>query len=91
MFFPGSRYEKTGTNLVSRPNGTVVSVVKLPLPAKRPLQGYHPRQLGERLDSLAYSYLKDATAFWKLCEANNAVVPDALVARKLIGIPFEGE
>lgn len=91
MFFPSSRYEKAGTYQVTRADGTIVSVTKLPLPVKRSLQGYHQRLEGERLDSLAYSYLKDANAFWKLCEANNTVVPDALASRKLIGIPFEGE
>lgn len=91
MFFPGSRYKKAGIYQVTRADGTLVPVTKLPLPVKRQLQGYHQRRSGERLDSLAYSYLKDATAFWKLCEANNTVVPDALATRKLIGIPFEGE
>jgi hypothetical protein len=40
------------------------------------------------LDLIANAFLKDATAFWRLCDANNTVVPDGLAARDLIGIPL---
>jgi len=36
---------------------------------------------------IAFRFLADPTAFWYLCDANNAMVPDALAAHKLIGIP----
>jgi hypothetical protein len=87
MFFKGSRYENAGTYTVTKLDGTQVSVTRIPLPTTPGLLGFHPRQAGQRLDLLASHYLADATAFWKLCDANNAVVPDALAARKLIGIP----
>ena len=87
MFFPGSRYEKVGTYQIARPDGTLITVTKLPLPKERPLLGYHRRLEGQRLDLIASNYLKDATAFWQLCDANDAVVPDALAAHELIGIP----
>lgn len=90
MFFPGSRYEKVGTYQISRPDGTLITVTKIPLPSNRPLLGYHRRQEGQRLDLIAYAYLKDATTFWQLCDANNAIVPDALASRDLIGIPAKG-
>lgn len=84
MFFPGSRY----ANLVSyRPNGTTVSATRLPLPVQGPLLGFHPRVSGQRLDLIASHYLKAPTAFWRLCDANNSVVPDALATRRLVGIP----
>ena len=89
MFFPGSRYQKTGTYQISRPDGTLITATKLPLPKQRPLLGYHRRLEGQRLDLIASRYLQDATAFWQLCNANNAVVPDALAARELIGIPTQ--
>ncbi len=88
MIFPGSRYEKTGTYLVSRPDGSIVSVLKLPLPALPLVRGYHRRLEGQRLDLIANAFLKDATGFWRLCDANNALVPDALAAQTLIGIPL---
>jgi hypothetical protein len=90
MFFPGSRYEKTGTYKVKKLDGSDAVVAKLPLPAQRPLQGYHPRQEGQRLDLIASVYLQDATAFWVLCDANGNVAPDALAGRDLVGIPAKG-
>lgn len=88
MFFPGSRYEKVGTSQVTQANRTI-TVTKIPLPANRPLLGYHRRLEGQRLDLIASNYLKDPTGFWQLCDANNTVVPDALASRNLIGIPAQ--
>ena len=90
MFFPGSRYEKTGTYQVTTLDGTVTLVAKLPLPAPGPLLGFHRRTEGQRLDHIAARYLADATAFWQLCDANQTVLLDALAARELIGIPAKG-
>lgn len=87
MFFKGSRYEKTGTYTVTTADGRQVSAARLPLPQTVALQGYFRRKEGQRLDHIASRYLRDATAFWKLCDANDAVVPDALAAGDLIGIP----
>lgn len=90
MFFPGSRYAKIGTYQITRPDGTQIAVTKIPLPSDRPLLGYHRRLEGQRLDLIANNYLNNATAFWQLCDANNAIVPDALAAHDLIGIPAKG-
>jgi hypothetical protein len=90
MLFPGSRYEKTGTYPLTQPDGTVLTVIKLPLPLQDPLLGFHRRLAGQRLDLIASHYLSDATTFWRLCDANNAVVPDALAVRDMIGIPRKG-
>lgn len=87
MFFPGSRYEKAELRVTIKPDGTPVRVVCIPLPRTAPLLGYHRRLEGQKLDLIAAHYLKDATTFWRLCDANNAMVPDALAAHDLIGIP----
>jgi hypothetical protein len=87
MFFPGSRYEKTGTYTVTKEDGAPVAVAKLPLPRRTRLIGYHARKQGQRLDHIASRYLTDATAFWILCDANASMSPDALAARDLVGIP----
>jgi hypothetical protein len=93
MFFPGSRYEKTGTYPVLQPDGTRTAVARLPLPP-RPEQlrllGFHRRLDGQRLDTIANHYLGDPTAFWRLADANNTVVPDALAVRPMIGVPPQG-
>ncbi len=87
MFFSGSRYEKVGTTTVKKADGTVVTVTKLPLPARNPILGFHRRLEGQSLDLIAAHYLANATAFWKLCDANNTMMPDALAVSDLVGIP----
>jgi hypothetical protein len=91
MFFSGSRYANTGTYTITRPGGVFVSVVRLPQPLTNPLIGYHRRQLAQRLDLIASHYLSDPTTFWRLCDGNGAVVPDALAAHDLVGIPSTGD
>ncbi len=92
MFFPGSRYQHTKTYTITRPDGTVVAVTQLPLSGPSVVQGYYrQRSAGRRLDLIANFFLKDATAFWRLCDANNALVPDALASRDLVGIPPTGQ
>jgi len=90
MFMLGSRYLKMPTYTVTAANGRQVTAVSLPLPTPAPLLGYHRRLVGQRLDHIAAVYLKDATAFWRLCDANGAVVPDALATRDMVGIPRKG-
>ena len=88
MIFPGSRYEKTGTFVLTRLDGAMIQSLRLPLPGSALVQGYYRRLDGQRLDLIANAFLKDATAFWRLCDANNAVVPESLAARDLTGIPL---
>jgi hypothetical protein len=90
MFFPGSRYANAGIYTVTLPGGRMVAATRLPLPSAAKLIGYHRRLEGQRLDLIAYHYLADATAFWRLCDTNDAMVPDALAAHDLIGIPAKG-
>jgi hypothetical protein len=40
----------------------------------------HTFREGERLDQIAARYLDDAEQFWRICDANNAMVPDDLTA-----------
>jgi hypothetical protein len=90
MFTPTSRYANAGTYQVTLPDGSVVTATRIPLPVTRDPIGWHPRAEGERLDLIAYRYLQDPTRFWQLCEANDAVVPDALGQHDLITIPTAG-
>jgi hypothetical protein len=89
MFFPGSRYANLSSYRTTLRDGTVVQAIPSPLPGSTAVLGYHRRTQGQRLDHIAARYLDDATAFWRLCDANDAVVPDALAARDLIGIPID--
>jgi hypothetical protein len=87
MFFPGSRYLSVATYTMTLADGTIVAVTRTPLPSSSTLMGFHRRLQGQRLDLIASRYLADATAFWQLCDANNAMVPDALASHSLIGVP----
>ncbi len=88
MFSPGSRYLSAGQPYqVTLPDGSQVLATPLPLRTRPDVQGYHPLGSTDRLDLLAFRYLDDATAFWQLCDANNAMVAGTLAARPLIAIP----
>jgi hypothetical protein len=89
MFFPGSRYANLSPYQVRLADGTIAQAIRTPLPGPAAVLGYHRRTQGQRLDHLAARYLADATAFWRLCDANAAMVPDALAARDLVGIPID--
>jgi hypothetical protein len=87
MFTPNSRYYQTPLYHVTAAGGREVSVVQFPRRRAPALIGFHRREEGQRLDLIASFYLKDATTFWRLCDANGAVSPHALAAHALIGIP----
>jgi hypothetical protein len=89
MFAEGSRYAKAGTYTVTLPDGTPVTVTRIPLPVEGAALGWHRRTDAERLDLLAYHYLGDATAAWLLGWTNGAVSLDALAAHELVAIPRE--
>ena len=88
MIFPGSRYESTGQFTLDRPDGPKIQTLRLPLPGPPLIRGYYRRLDGQRLDLIANAFLKDATTFWRLCDANNSIVPDTLAARPLAGVPL---
>ncbi len=90
MFSSRSRYANAGTYQVSLADGTVVTATCIPAPVARLTLGWHRRADGERLDLIAYQYLKDATATWQLCEANDSIAPDALASHALIAVPSKG-
>jgi hypothetical protein len=89
MLFPGSRYLQSVPYTIARPDGTVVRALRLPAPGVQAVLGYYRRSSGDRLDQIAGRFLGDATQFWHLCDANAAMVADALAARDLVGIPID--
>jgi hypothetical protein len=87
LFTPDSRYIQSPTYTADLPGGRIVTAVTIPAPRSTPVVGYYPRQEGERLDLIAVRFLNAPTSFWRLCDASNSMVPGALAARQLIGIP----
>lgn len=91
MTFPASsRYAKAATYEARLPDGSVVTALVVPAPRLPAPVGYHPRAVGDRLDLIAVRYLNDPTGFWRLCDANDSIVPGALEQRALIGVPAAG-
>jgi len=82
-FAPSSRYYGLPTAQMTLPDGrTVVFVTRRFLP---PPENFAPLQTvtvvaGDRLDNLAAQYLDNAEQSWRLCDANGAMAPEALVA-----------
>ncbi len=87
MFAQNSRYSKVPVYEFVLTDGSRVSVVQFPVRRRPPPIGYHRREEGQRLDLIAAYYLKDATAFWRICDANAALSPHALAVHSLIAIP----
>jgi hypothetical protein len=90
MFSSDSRYAGAGTYQVTLGDGSVATATRIPAPVSRAPIGWHRRGPDERLDVIAYRYLKNATWFWQLCETNGSISPDALAAHDLIAIPRAG-
>jgi len=82
-FDPGSRYYGLPTAQATLPGGrSVVFVTRRFLP---PTENFavlrtHTVVAGDRLDNLAAQYLGDAEQSWRICDANGAMSPEALVA-----------
>jgi len=91
MFFPGSRYAPMPQYSVVLRDGTLARAVKIPAPGAPAVLGFYRRQKGDRLDQISARFLADATGFWRVCDANGAMVPDALAARDLVGVPLDAQ
>ena len=91
MFSATSRYARAGTVTVTTLCRETVVATRLPVRERAAAGAVHPRTQGQRLDHVASHYLADATAFWQLCDASDAVAPDALAARDDVEIPGGGE
>lgn len=89
-FAPSSRYHGLPTAEHTLPDGRkVVFVTRRFLP---PVERFEVLQTvtvlaGERLDNLAAQHLGDAEQWWRLCDANGAMLPEALVAEP--GAPLD--
>lgn len=82
MFDPASRYAALGTAQLPNPDGTTTAYVPpriLPQPRSLQVLTVATVAAGERLDLLAARTLGDATQYWRLCDANGAMDPEALL------------
>jgi len=49
--------------------------------------GMHLRKQGQRVDHLAYRYLNNGAGYWRICEMNDVMLPEALTEARDIKIP----
>ncbi len=87
MFDDASRYSKQETYTILDKRGREVTVVVSPDAPPLTLLGIHRRIQGQRLDHLAYKYLRNPTLFWRICELNNVMLAEALSEADEIEIP----
>ena len=87
MFDDKSRYKATETYQVTDSRGRLVTVVAVPPAPAAQMLGYHRLLQGQKMDHLAYQYLADANATWKIAELNDVMLPEALTEKSEIAIP----
>ncbi|HEY44896.1 MAG TPA: hypothetical protein G4O11_13025 [Anaerolineae bacterium] len=89
MFFKGSRYESMATAKITDAKGKEVTYKRIRFIPDVPATQQHTVVQGDRLDLIAHQYLRDPELFWRICDANKAMLPDELVAEigKRIRIP----
>ena len=88
-FPPTSRYFGIEATSLTAEDGTIVAYLRrrfVPSPERFALLHEHVVTDGERLDQIAAHQLGDPEAFWRICDANSALRPEALteqVGRRL--------
>jgi hypothetical protein len=81
MFDHTSRYYNLEIATLDMPNGRTVSYVRrrfLPQGEEMPLLAEVAVIQSERIDLVAHRTLGDPLAFWRICDANNAMDPQEL-------------
>ena len=79
MFFKGSRYEKVRDAELTDISGRVIKYKRIRFIPETPAIQQHTVVQGERLDLIAHKYYRDPDLFWRICDANKAMLPDELV------------
>lgn len=87
-FDPRSRYVKYAATVaaVDRRGRPVLALTPAEVPEQTAL-GEHRKKEHQRLDHLAHYYLGDGAGFWRIAEANDALLPDALAEAPRVVIP----
>ena len=76
-----SRYAGISTSTLQTSDGKTIVYLKrrfVPSPDNFSVLQIHTITQAERLDNIAAQYLGDPTAFWRICDANNAMRPEEL-------------
>jgi hypothetical protein len=87
-FPPTSRYNGIDIATFETANGRTVAYVRrrfLPSGKNIIVLAEYTVTQGDRLDNITARYLTDPEQFWRICDANNAMQPEALTADSEIG------
>ncbi len=88
MFIKGNRYERVEEYKPVDSTGQENRVKRMRRIPETKGRFMHTVKEGDRLDLLAYTYYKNSTKFWLICDANNVMYPaDLLEKGKKIIIP----
>jgi hypothetical protein len=83
LSFPvNSRYYGFETKEIETRSGKTVTCLDrrfVPPPEKFELLQEHEVSEGDRLDNISAQYLGDPELFWRICDANRAMLPDDLI------------
>ena len=81
VFPPTSRYHGYDTLKMKMPDGSEVLYLErrfIPQPEAFQLLQEHSVTQGERLDNITAHYMNDPELFWRICDANRAMLPETL-------------
>jgi hypothetical protein len=80
MFAKGSRYSDVEEATITDDRGRIVRYIKVRFIPQTSARLGHIVSEGERPDQIASRHYRDPERFWRLCDANEVMWPDDLVA-----------
>lgn len=89
MFYRGSRYEPVPDTTLTTPDGRTIRYKRVRfIPDARGTFGHRVKE-GDRLDLIAWQTYRNPELFWRICDANLALLPEDLVAEtgRILVIP----
>jgi nucleoid-associated protein YgaU len=89
MFVRGSRYENVAEAINAGPGGRQISYKRLRLIPLPPAFQVYRVTAGDRLDLVAFHFYQDPEQYWRICDANRALLPEDLMreAGRRLSIP----
>lgn len=91
MFFRGSRYEPIPEAQLVTTEGRTIRYKRVRFIPDAPGSLAQQVNQGDRLDLISYRIYKDPEQFWRICDANLALLPEKLTEepgrRLLIPVP----
>jgi hypothetical protein len=79
MFFRGSRYEPVPGAQILTSEGRTIRYKRVRFIPDTPGSLAQRVNQGDRLDLITYRIYKDPEQFWRICDANLALLPEELV------------